>query len=87
MNVEPVHDVKRAVDEMVARVHIDFGEYLKQQQADLSSLQVVGISPESVQPMDFASNPNATTRGERPSCAFTTTRFPGIIRNTKVSHT
>ena len=80
VNVEPVHDVKRAVDEMVARVHIDFGEYLKQQQADLSSLQVVGISPDSIQPMDFASNPNATTRGERPWRLYDDTDSLGLSR-------
>src|SRR4029078_6755167 len=38
---EPVKNLPRPNDEMVARVHVDFSQYLGKATADLSTLQVV----------------------------------------------
>lgn len=66
VQVEPPPDMTRASDEMVARVALDFGKYLGDQRADLSSLQLVAVSPSSGKPLEFAGNAYASTPGDRP---------------------
>src|SRR5205085_7619305 len=44
VRVPPASDLKRASDEMVARIHLNFADYCGHQRVDLSTLQVVGIS-------------------------------------------
>ncbi len=66
VEVDPVPNLPRATDEMVAQVKVNFDELLKHQQVDLSSLQVVGYSKSTGKRLEFPGNGYATTPGDRP---------------------